>query len=145
MSRFQKSAGGKDGTPGRPTTSPSRRRKALIWIERILLVSGLTLVGFYGAARMESGLKSRAALKHFAADKALAQPGTESDLDNPARIWTGVLPSNSKCRVSTSGFGANSGSRPTDRTLANIPELHWRCSGFRRFLSRPRFLTAPMI
>ena len=62
-------------------TSSGGKRKALIWIERILLVSGLALVGFYGAARMESWLTSRAALKHFTADKALAQPGTESDLD----------------------------------------------------------------
>jgi sortase A len=82
MSRFQKSAGGKGGAPERPTTSPASRRKALIWIERILLVSGLALVGFYGAARMESWLASRAALKSFAADKALAQPGMESELDN---------------------------------------------------------------
>ena len=62
-------------------TSSGGKQKALIWIERILLVSGLALVGFYGAARMESWLTSRAALKHFTADKALAQPGTESDLD----------------------------------------------------------------
>jgi sortase A len=57
-------------------TSPGRKRKALIWIERILLVSGLVLVGFCGAARIESWLTSRAALKHFAANEALAQPGT---------------------------------------------------------------------
>ncbi len=84
MWRFQKSVGGKDGAQERPMTSPGRKRKALIWIERILLVSGLALVGFYGAARMESWLASRAALKHFTADEALAQPGTESDLDNLA-------------------------------------------------------------
>ena len=82
MLRFQKSVGGKDKAQEHPTTSSCRKRKALIWIERILLVSGLALVGFYGAARMESWLTSRAALKHFAADEALTQPGAESDLDN---------------------------------------------------------------
>jgi sortase A len=84
MWRFQKSVGGKDGAPERPPTSPGRKRKALIWIERILLVSGLALVGFYGAARIESWLTSRAAIKHFAADEAVAQPDTDSDLDNLA-------------------------------------------------------------
>jgi sortase A len=82
MSRFQKSVGGKDEAQEHPMTSPGRKQKALIWIERFLLVSGLALVGFYGAATMESWLTSRAALKHFAADEALAQPGAESDLDN---------------------------------------------------------------
>jgi sortase A len=77
MWRFQKSVGDQDGAPG-------RKRKAVIWIERILLISGLALVGFYGAARMESWLTSRAALKHFAATEALAQPGTASELDNLA-------------------------------------------------------------
>jgi sortase A len=82
MRRVQKSVGGKHGRPEHPMTSPGRKQKALIWIERILLVSGLALVGFYGAARLESWLTSRTALTHFVADEALAQPGTESDLDN---------------------------------------------------------------
>ena len=82
MSRFQKSGGGQDGAPERPMTSPSGKRKTLIWIERILLVSGFALVGFYGAARSESWLTSRAVLKHFAADEALAQSGNESELEN---------------------------------------------------------------
>ena len=84
--RFQKSVGGKDkdgaGASERPTTSPRPKRKALIWIERVLLVSGLALVGVYGAARMESWVTSRAALKRFAADEALVQSSTGSDLDN---------------------------------------------------------------
>jgi sortase A len=75
MWRSQKSVGDKDGAPG-------RERKAVTWIERILLISGLALVGFYGAARMESWLTSRAALKHFAAAEAVAQPGTANELDN---------------------------------------------------------------
>ncbi len=86
MARFQKSVGGKDkdgaGASERPTTSPRPKRKALIWIERVLLVSGLALVGVYGAARMESWVTSRAALKRFAADEALVQSSTGSDLDN---------------------------------------------------------------
>ena len=77
MWRFQKSVGDKDGAPG-------RERKSVTWIERILLISGLALIGFYGAARMESWLTSRAALKNFAANEAVAQPGTDGDLDNLA-------------------------------------------------------------
>jgi sortase A len=42
-------------------------RKVVIWIERILLVSGLALAAIYGTARIESILTSRAALKKFAA------------------------------------------------------------------------------
>jgi sortase A len=46
---------------------PCRRRPlVLIWIERILLISGLSLLAVYGAARMESFFASRAALKEFA-------------------------------------------------------------------------------
>jgi sortase A len=62
--------------------SQGRKQTVLIWIERILLVSGLAALGFYGAACMESWLTSRAALKQFAADEALAESGSESDLDN---------------------------------------------------------------
>ncbi len=82
MSRCQKSAYGGDEVPERPATNPSRKRKALMWIERVLLVSGLALIGFYGAARLESWLTSRAALKTFAADKALVRPDIESELGN---------------------------------------------------------------
>ena len=56
----------------------------LIWIERILLSAGLALVIFYGAARMESWLASRAALKQFAVDEAPPQPGSQSDPDKLA-------------------------------------------------------------
>jgi sortase A len=79
---FQKSVGGRDEAPERPVASPGRRRRALIWIEGILLVSGLTLLGFYGAARLESWVTSRAALRHFAADEAVAQPGTDDPITN---------------------------------------------------------------
>lgn len=75
MWKFQNSGGGKDGAPERPTTNPGSKRKVLLRIEQILLMSGLALVGFYGAARMESWLTSRAALKRFAADQAMAQLG----------------------------------------------------------------------
>jgi sortase A len=82
MWRLQKPVGGKDEAPEGPIPRPGHKRSALIWFERILFVSGLALVGFYGAARVESWLTSRAALKRFAANEAVAQPGTDSDLDN---------------------------------------------------------------
>jgi sortase A len=50
-------------------------RNISLWIERILLVSGLALAGIYGAARIESILASRAALKKFAAlEKSTSVP-----------------------------------------------------------------------
>ena len=84
MWRFQKSIGRKDGAGEHPRAIPGRKRKAMIWIERILLVTGLALLGFYGAARMESWLTSRVALKQVAADEALVRSSTESDSDNLA-------------------------------------------------------------
>ncbi len=84
MWRFQKSIGRKDGAGEHPSAIPGRKRKAMIWIERILLVTGLALLGFYGAARMESWLTSRVALKQVAADEALVRSSTESDSDNLA-------------------------------------------------------------
>jgi len=49
--------------------APSRKlgQNVLIWIEGTLLVSGLTLAAIYGAARIESYVASRDALKKFAA------------------------------------------------------------------------------
>lgn len=82
MWKFHNSLCRKDGDPTRPGPSQGRKQTVLIWIERILLVSGLAALGFYGAARMESWLTSRAALKQFAADEAQAQSGSESDLGN---------------------------------------------------------------
>lgn len=90
MWRFQKSAGGEDGAPESPMPRLGPKRKAVIWIERILLVSGLALVGFYGAARLESWHSSRVALKHFAADEALVQPVPESELRNRKPNLDGV-------------------------------------------------------
>jgi hypothetical protein len=67
--------GGKDNTP--KLLAPRQRRGStiLVWIERLALVVGLLLVTFYGAARLESWLASRAALRRFAA----ANAGHDSD------------------------------------------------------------------
>jgi len=67
MWKFNKSGNRKDSHPKRRVSRTRRERKILIWIERISLVTGLSLVVFYGAARIESSLSSRAALKQFAA------------------------------------------------------------------------------
>jgi sortase A len=85
MWRSHTSLDGKDEVPEHRTTSPSRNPKALIWIERILLASGLVLVGFYGTARIDSWLTSRAALKHFAAEEAPAQSGIQTGSDDPTK------------------------------------------------------------
>ena len=44
----------------------TQARTTLIWVERIFLATGLSLLLFYGAARLESWLASRAAIKRFA-------------------------------------------------------------------------------
>jgi sortase A len=61
------------------STSLGRKleRGVLIWLQRMLLGSGLLLVGIYGAARIESLVDSRAALKKFAALEAAPSEGTE--------------------------------------------------------------------
>jgi hypothetical protein len=39
----------------------------LMWVELILLVTGVLLIGVYGAARIESYIASRAAVRRFSA------------------------------------------------------------------------------
>ncbi len=73
----------KDG--GAP--SQQRGRNPLIWIERILLVSGVGLVGFFGAARIESVFTSRAALEQFA---ALETPSDVTDSGSEADVHPGA-------------------------------------------------------
>lgn len=53
------------------------RRNIWIWIERVLLVSGLGLLVVYGAVRLESLLSSRAALKRFAAVAPLSTSASD--------------------------------------------------------------------
>jgi len=64
------------------TASFNLAQRVLIWIERVLLVSGMALVVAYSAARIDSRLASRAALDQFAADETLTQPGSDSILEN---------------------------------------------------------------
>ena len=86
MWMFQEKADAKFGAPGGAGNQPKRRRNVWIWTERVLLASGLTLLGLYGAARIESILNSRAALNKFA---ALESPPTtamrngEEDASSP--------------------------------------------------------------
>jgi sortase A len=79
MWKFHKSS----GTEGesRERIPQSRARSVLIWAERVLLASGLALAMFYGAARVESWLTSRAALKQFAAAEAPAQLQTDDETE----------------------------------------------------------------
>jgi sortase A len=69
MWRFYKSLRGKDGAAN-GVARRSGARIVMVWIERGLLVSGLSLVIVYGAARVEGWLASRLALKRFAAVQA---------------------------------------------------------------------------
>jgi sortase A len=66
MRKFQKPAQGDLGSPSGAGQSPKRGRNLWIWTERVLLASGLVVLVVYGAARIESVLSSRAALKRFA-------------------------------------------------------------------------------
>ena len=73
---------GKDNAPKLLVPHQRRGWTVLIWIERILLVAGLSLVTFYGAARLESWHASRAALKQFAAAEAPRDSDGDPGSDN---------------------------------------------------------------
>jgi sortase A len=78
MWKFHKSSG---------NAERGSRRTVIIWIERALLISGLALVTFYGATRLESWLTSRAALEKFAEVKAevdVRSGGAEKSTDETA-------------------------------------------------------------
>jgi sortase A len=53
--------------PSRNGVAPKRRGTVWIWTERLLLASGVLLVGVYAAVRIDSFLSSRAELRKFAA------------------------------------------------------------------------------
>jgi sortase A len=74
MWRFGKAVSDKNSPASKPGSS-SNRREVLIWSERVLLVSGLTLVFFYCGSRVESCLTSRAALRKFAAAESRVETG----------------------------------------------------------------------
>jgi sortase A len=57
---------------------PKRGRNIWLWPERLLLASGLALLAFYAAARIESFLGSRAALQKFAAIESPATTAAQS-------------------------------------------------------------------
>ena len=69
-------------TEGR-AESRTLRQNVLIWIEGVLLVSGLTLAAIYGAARIESYVASRDALKNFEAMET-SSDSRGRNLDEPA-------------------------------------------------------------
>lgn len=82
MWKFHKSVG--DGVEGGESDAKNRgwTRKAVLWIERILLVSGLALAGFYAGAGIESYLSSRAALRKFSALEMPADVSSVSREEN---------------------------------------------------------------
>jgi sortase A len=97
-----KTAAGTDGavedsTPDRNHVR-KRGRDVLKWVQRLLLLCGLVLVGVYGAARIESFIASRAALKKFATQE------TELDTNNKSgdeTVSSGTEPSLSDSMNST--------------------------------------------
>src|ERR1700722_17102647 len=89
MWKFRKSTGGVDEGKDRGARGQQRGRNVLIWIERILLVSGVGLVGVFGAARIESFFASRAALEQFAALETpsdITDSGSEADVHPSAQL-----------------------------------------------------------
>jgi sortase A len=67
MWNFQKTREGQPGSESGTGQTSKHRWSAWKWVERLLLVAGLALLGFYGAARIESMVGVRVALKNFAA------------------------------------------------------------------------------
>ena len=83
MWKFRKSTADRDPAVEGTTHDRKRGRNAVKWTQRILLMSGLVLVGVYGAARIESFITSRAALKKFAALETESDTSSKSG-DNTA-------------------------------------------------------------
>src|ERR1700691_6281975 len=110
MWKFRRSTADRDDAVEGTTHDRKRGRNAVKWTQRILLISGLVLVGIYGAARIESFITSRAALKKFAALE------TESD-------------TSSKSGDNTASSGAESSwSDPMD-----LPDVDLPCVDFSRW------------
>ncbi len=68
----------------RISLSPNRGRAVWIWIERLLLASGLLLLAIYGAAMFDRTVRSRAALENFATLESAAashSPNPAEDTD----------------------------------------------------------------
>src|ERR1700734_3564237 len=83
MWKFRRSTADRDDDVEGTTHERKRGRNAVKWTQRILLMSGLVLVGIYGAARIESFMASGAALKKFAALERGADTSRKSG-DNSA-------------------------------------------------------------
>jgi sortase A len=84
MSEFHKSRSSTDEAPESREAGVTRRRAVLVWTERVLLVSGIALVVFWGTARIESWLTSRAALKEFAGGDGSSDSQIASRSENEA-------------------------------------------------------------
>jgi sortase A len=71
----------------------SRRRMVLVWIERLLLLSGMAFLVFYGAARAESWIAARAALKRFNENESHPNSNVEPPVSHDHRSATEGLDS----------------------------------------------------
>jgi sortase A len=84
MWKFHKSTRVKEELPDRNAESRGSGRTILTWIERTLLVSGLALVIFYAATRVEGWLVSRDALKNFENAETQAEAQNEISTQSSA-------------------------------------------------------------
>jgi|GEM_PF-154737 sortase A len=134
MWKFGKSTDGKRGT--NDNGEQKRTSKVVVWIERILLVSGLALAGFYGAAGIESILESRAALRQFAALEMPKDTDAQREGDEdtqPGDKLNSFEPMDLPSNVDFSLWGAGrvkaykqSGEKQSGTALAvlRIPKIH---------------------
>jgi sortase A len=81
MWKFFKST---DGKSEPRVEARTLRPTVVIWIQRILLVSGMALLAIYGAARMERHFAARAALKKFSQLQLPANAGNGADEESAA-------------------------------------------------------------
>ena len=84
----RKSVCGQVGSPG-AGQSPERKRTIWLWTERLSFAAGLVLLVVYSVCRFESILKSRAALRKFAALNAAGGASIRSageDLNAPLEL-----------------------------------------------------------
>lgn len=84
MGKLQKLASGEFGARSGGGRRPNRWRSIWIRTEHLLLGCGLALLAVYGAARIDSFLGSRAALKEFAALDSSATAASQNGEEDMA-------------------------------------------------------------
>jgi sortase A len=91
MWSFKKPMSSPANPPGGAGQVARRGRNTWIWAERLLITSGTALLLFYGIARIDSFLASRAELKRFASMESM-DAARANDIRDPGATPAGTSP-----------------------------------------------------